>query len=82
MANAYKDAIQGVQITVRNTVGPLGVPDADQVFKKYYRNTQATKIAGSGLGLFLVHELVGVMGGEATYTTDKQQVMFRIWIPA
>lgn len=82
IANAYKDAIQGVQITVRNTVGPLGVPDADQVFKKYYRNTQATKIAGSGLGLFLVHELVGVMGGEVTYTIDKQQVMFRIWIPA
>lgn len=71
----------GVQMTVRNEVGSLGVPDAEQVFKKYYRNTQATKVAGSGLGLFLVRELVEVMGGRVTYATEEQEVAFSVWIP-
>lgn len=70
-----------VVIEVRNKVGVLGVPDPDQVFKKYYRNTQATKVTGSGLGLFLVHELVGVMGGEVSYTNENDEVIFSIWIP-
>ena len=60
----------------------MGAPDAVQVFKKYYRNTQATKMTGSGLGLFLVHELVGVMGGEITYSSDNEKVLFNVWIPA
>ncbi len=71
-----------VVIRVSNKVGALGVPDPDQVFKKYYRNTQATKVTGSGLGLFLVHELVAVMGGEVTYTNQDNEVIFSIWIPA
>ena len=74
--------VHGVQITIRNDVGPLGVPDAEQVFKKYYRNTQATKVAGSGLGLFLVHELVGVMGGGVSYQALENEVRFSVWIPA
>ena len=92
----YSDPVQAVQlnmlthseevgrrvvIEVRNKVGHLGVPDPDQVFKKYYRNTQATKVTGSGLGLFLVHELVGVMGGEVSYTNENDEVIFSIWIP-
>ena len=79
---ARKSDLEGVAMTVRNTAGPLGVPDPAYVFKKYYRNIQATKITGSGLGLFLVHELMGVMGGEATYTAEPQEVAFSIWIPA
>ena len=39
-------------------------------------------MTGSGLGLFLVHELVGVMGGEITYTSDNEEVLFNVWIPA
>ena len=81
MARSRKGEVNGVRITVRNVIGPLGVPDAEQVFKKYYRNTQATKITGSGLGLFLVHELVGVMGGEVLYTSEQNHVVFSVWIP-
>ncbi len=81
MVAARKDAVDGVRVIVRNTIGPLGAPDTEQVFKKYYRNPQATKITGSGLGLFLVHELVGVMGGDVTYASDQQEVIFSVWIP-
>lgn len=72
----------GTRITIRNSTGSLGAPDPAYVFKKYYRNIQATKITGSGLGLFLVQELMGVMGGEATYTAEPEEVAFSIWIPA
>lgn len=81
MNGASKGAVCGITLTVRNTIGPMGAPEAEQIFKKYYRNPKATKITGSGLGLFLVHELVGVMGGEVTYTPEQQEVTFSIWIP-
>lgn len=76
-----EDGIHGLRFNVCNAIGVLGAPDADQVFKKYYRNTQATKVPGSGLGLFLVHELVGVMGGKVTYHSEDDKVLFSVWIP-
>lgn len=82
MASASPDQGGRIRVDVCNCAGPLGVPDAEQVFKKYYRNTQATKITGSGLGLFLVHELVVVLGGEVTYTNQNDEVMFSVWMPA
>lgn len=71
----------GASIVMRNAIGPMGAPDPEQVFKKYYRNNRATKITGSGLGLFLVHQLIGVMGGRVTYTSPEDQVQFSIWMP-
>lgn len=82
IGTAKKHETAGISIRVRNRIGSMGAPDAGQVFKKYYRNTQATKMTGSGLGLFLVHELVAVMGGEITYTSDNEEVLFNLWIPA
>lgn len=79
---ALKSFEAGICFNVSNAVGTLGVPDADQVFKKYYRNTQATKVAGSGLGLFLVHELVDVLGGKVSYQLDNDKVLFSVWMPA
>lgn len=76
-----QDTVSGVRMTVRNSIGPMGVPDAERVFKKFYRNIQATKITGSGLGLFLVHELVSVMGGSVSFVSDNQEVAFSVWIP-
>lgn len=78
----YEGGLNGVRMSVQSAVGTLGIPDPDQVFKKYYRNSQATKVAGSGLGLFLVHELVGVLGGKVTYQVDNDKVLFSVWIPS
>lgn len=76
-----KSGADGTRINVRNAIGILGIPDADQVFKKYYRNTQATKVAGSGLGLFIVDQLVKIMGGEVTYSCKNDEVLFSVWLP-
>jgi signal transduction histidine kinase len=78
----------GVQIQVMNETGPMGAPDPSQVFKKYYRNASATKISGSGLGLYIVDELVKVLGASITYQSQSQSqsqpqhVIFKLWIPS
>jgi signal transduction histidine kinase len=72
----------GVQILVINDTGPMGAPDSSQVFKKYYTNASATKISGSGLGLYIVDELVKVLGASITYQSQPQHVIFKLWIPS
>lgn len=76
----------GVQFQLSNEIGSMGTPDPLQVFKKYYRNASATKISGSGLGLYIVYELVNVLGGLVTYQPQPEQqpqhVIFKLWIPS
>ena len=71
----------GVKLIFANESGLMGEPDPEHVFKKYYRNTSATKISGSGLGLYLVHELVRVLGGYIEYHSRNKRVVFTLWIP-
>lgn len=71
----------GIQITIINEIGMMGAPDPEFVFKKYYRNASATKIRGSGLGLYLVYQLTSVMGGKIEYQSQDKNIIFRLWIP-
>ena len=71
----------GLFVFVVNKTGILGAPDPSQVFKKYYRNQSATKISGSGLGLFLVSELIRILDGEISYSLQENRAVFTIWIP-
>ena len=59
----------------------MGEPDFNQVFEKYYRNTRATKVSGSGLGLFLVKLLVTLLGGEVVFEVKSEQVVFTVCLP-
>jgi signal transduction histidine kinase len=59
----------------------MGAPDEEQVFKKYYRNSSATAISGSGLGLFLAYELTNALGGRIYYHRQENRVIFDVWIP-
>lgn len=77
-----KNQIPGIQIQFINDTGSMGSPDPESVFKKYYRNASATKISGSGLGLYLVYELMNILGGSISYQPQQPQVIFKIWIPA
>jgi len=72
----------GVHIQFINDSGAMGAPDPEQVFKKYYRNTSATKISGSGLGLYLVHALMQLLGGQILYQSQHKKVIFKLWIPS
>lgn len=76
-----KNEISGFNFEIRNVIGPMGSPDGQQVFKKYYRNLSATKISGSGLGLYLAYELTRVLGGDLFYRRKENQAVFGLWVP-
>ena len=70
-----------VRLIVRNQPRPNGWPDADRVFDKYYRSPQAQRQAGTGLGLFLVRNLMQVLGGHIAYLPNEEEVRFVICLP-
>lgn len=70
-----------LQLSMSNQAGAFGSPEAPHVFKKYYRNRFATKVAGSGLGLFLVARLLEILGGHIDYMPEKGLVVFCLRIP-
>lgn len=71
----------GVTITVANKTGIAAWPEADKVFKKYYRSTGAKMISGTGLGLFLVASMARIIGATCTYAPDDTYVRFELWLP-
>lgn len=72
---------RGVTITVANKTGIAAWPEADKVFKKYYRSTGAKMISGTGLGLFLVASMARIIGATCTYAPDDTYVRFELWLP-
>lgn len=73
---------QGVELIVANEPRADLWPAADQLFKKYYRADGAHRVAGSGLGLYLVHKVVEALDGSITYAPTDTHVRFRLWLPA
>ncbi|MEN9595914.1 MAG: hypothetical protein RL236_348 [Pseudomonadota bacterium] len=71
----------GVSITIQNLIGVAGYPDAEKVFQKYYRHKAAHHKTGSGLGLYLVKEMVQLLNGDVFYTNDTTSVTFKLWLP-
>lgn len=74
----------GVQVLVCNWVGVVGAPDPARVFDKYYRAPGASRVSGSGLGLYIVERFVVAMGGRIRceiHPGEKQKVCFDLWLP-
>jgi signal transduction histidine kinase len=76
-----REGRMGLQMCVSNTPGLAGWPDAGQLFRKYYRSNGAKTDSGSGLGLFLSHQLAQTLGGTLDYSPSLQRVQFALWIP-
>lgn len=70
-----------LRFSIQNELSHLGAPDPMMVFEKYYRGTAATKISGSGLGLFLVKQLTQALGGEVKCDINHDSITFTVWIP-
>ena len=68
-------------LEVVNLPGPAGWPEADKVFDKYYRSPHARRQAGTGLGLYLVQNLMQVLGGQIHYQPDLTHVRFVACLP-
>jgi signal transduction histidine kinase len=66
---------------VSNRIGDCGQPDADRVFEKYYRGEGAKKLSGTGVGLYLVQQLLQRMGGTCTCMCDVNTIRFEVSLP-
>ncbi len=65
-----------IEILVENEPGDVGFPDPAQVFTKFYRSPSAKRISGSGLGLYIIHELAQRIGGDVDYAPTPTRVGF------
>ena len=75
------DGTPGICVTVTNLIGPFGAPDADRVFRKYYRGPGAHRQSGAGLGLYLASRLAERIGGHLAHFSDHAHTRFQLWIP-
>jgi K+-sensing histidine kinase KdpD len=70
-----------LSITIKNLPGNTGWPDSEQLFQKYYRSPMAQKISGTGLGLYLTHQLSLILGGSLRYTPSATHIGFTLCLP-
>lgn len=68
-------------LKVYSIPGAAGWPDADKVFAKYYRSAAAQSQSGTGLGLFLSHNLAQQLGAELRYQPTDTHICFELWLP-
>jgi signal transduction histidine kinase len=80
-AQTQADGRSGLSLRVSNAPGVAGLPDADQVFAKYYRSPAAQRQSGTGLGLFLSHNLAQQIGAELRYQPTDSLIQFELWLP-
>ena len=76
----HADGRCGCLLSVANRPD-LGWPDREKIFTKYYRSSSAQRISGSGLGLYLSHNLAALMHGDLHYAPDHEWVRFSLWLP-
>ncbi len=79
---AHDSSPTGLQLEVSNSPGNAGWPEADKVFEKYYRSPHARRQAGTGLGLFLVRNVVDILGGRIDYAPSNSEIRFVVQLPS
>lgn len=76
---------RGCEISVENDAvvraGVAELPDATQIYKKYYRANSALRHPGAGFGLYLVANFVKLIGGVVRYEPEETRVRFTVWLP-
>ncbi len=70
-----------VEISVKNELGVLGIPDTNKIFDKYYRDPKAYEKTGSGLGLYLVKNFVGLLSGDIQCHVRDSHITLSMHLP-
>lgn len=65
-----------------NSVSENSVPDPEQIFDLFYKADTARRKASSGLGLFIVKELMKRMGGDAAAELEGNTLRIFLYFPA
>lgn len=70
-----------VCLEVINLPSSSGWPEANKIFTKYHRGPHARRQAGTGLGLYLVRNILGVLQGRIDYDPLPHSVRFVVKLP-
>jgi signal transduction histidine kinase len=65
-----------IEFIVSNEIGPGGLPDADQLFERFYRAESARNQSGAGLGLWLSQSLAHALSSELVYQGEDGRASF------
>jgi len=68
------------QLIFENIVSEDSLPNLAQMFDRFYKGNQARRKGSSGLGLFVVKELVQKMGGRVWAEAEKEASLTRLRI--
>lgn len=68
-------------LVFENSVSENSTPDPEQIFDLFYKADSARRKASSGLGLFIVRELMRRMGGEAAAELDGNALRIFLYFP-
>lgn len=61
-------------LTFENAVSETSRPDTEQIFEQFYKADSARRKGSSGLGLFIVKELMEKMGGGVKAELEKEKL--------
>ena len=62
------------RLIFENTVSETSRPDPKQIFERFYKADSARRKGSSGLGLFIVKELMERMGGSAAAELEREKL--------
>ena len=65
---------QEKRLTFENAVSETSRPDTEQIFEQFYKADSARRKGSSGLGLFIVKELMEKMGGGVKAELEKEKL--------
>jgi len=68
-------------LEICNRVAPENAPDADRLFKRYYRHPNVVGLPGIGIGLHLVRVAADHMGATVHYRLENGWAIFEVLIP-
>ncbi len=71
----------GCGISFENLVSGTSVPDPEQIFERFYKADSTRRKGSSGLGLFIVKELMERMGGQVGAELNGQRLTIRLEFP-
>ncbi|MBQ8967797.1 HAMP domain-containing sensor histidine kinase [Ruminococcus sp.] len=73
---------EGICISVRNSGRLLPEKELPYIFRSYWRGSNAEKTEGSGIGLFVAHEIVKKLGGsiQARRLEESSEMEFAVFI--
>ena len=72
---------QEKRLTFENAVSETSRPDTEQIFEQFYKADSARRKGSSGLGLFIVKELMEKMGGGVKAELEQEKLRIILIFP-